>query len=352
MPIPVTILGATGLVGQVFCERLAAHPLFRIQSLVAGPESAGRTYGDAVRWRRPGPVPAGLAGMPLAAAPDLLETPVAFSSLSPAAAARLEATYAEAGGWIFTNAAAHRMDPDVPLVVPELNGDHLHRALDQARAGAIVANPNCTTVGLALALAPLRAAHGIREARVVSLQALSGAGLQNGEWMDLPDGLAPDIPGEAEKLARELPKIFGRWSETEPLEPAPLAVHATCIRVPVPHGHTLSVDVTLDAPAEETDLRRAWTAYRGIPGAANLPSAPHPLIHLEGGLDAPRPGAHLDRGNGLAISVGGLKPLDADGRRWTFITLSHNLVRGAAGGAILTAEDAHRRGLLGQHANR
>lgn len=352
MSIPVTILGATGLVGQVFCERLAAHPLFRIESLVAGPESAGLTYGAAVRWSRPGKVPSRLASMPLASPPERLATPVAFSSLSPAAAARLEAPYAEYGAWVFTNAAAHRMDPDVPLVVPELNGDHLHRALDQERAGAIVANPNCTTVGLALALAPLRSGHGIREARVVSLQALSGAGLQGGELLELPDGLAPDIPGEAEKLARELPKILGRWDGKGPLEPASLTVQATCVRIPVRHGHTLSVDVTLDRPASAADLWRAWSDYSGLPGAADLPSAPRPLIHVDEGMDAPRPGPHRDRGDGLAISVGGLKPLDARGLRWTFITLSHNLVRGAAGGAILTAEDAHRRGLLGHSANR
>ena len=352
MSIPVTILGATGLVGQVFCERLAAHPLFRIESLVAGPESAGLAYGDAVRWRRPGEVPASLASMPLASPPGQLETPVAFSSLSPAAAALLEAPYADAGAWVFTNAAVHRMDPDVPLVIPELNGDHLHRTLDQNRSGAIVANPNCTTVGLALALAALRSEFGIQGARVVSLQALSGAGLQDGELMKLPDGLAPDIPGEADKLARELPKILGRWDANGPLEPASLTVQATCVRVPVPHGHTLSVDVTLDHPAAEADLRRAWSSFTGLPGAAELPSAPHPLIHVEAGMNGPRPGVHRDRGDGLAISVGGLKPLDASGRRWTFIPLSHNLVRGAAGGAILTAEDAHRRGLLGHTATR
>ncbi len=346
MSIPVTVLGATGLVGQVFCERLASHPLFQIETLVAGAESAGRPYGEAVRWKRPGAVPPSVSGLKLIAPPERLTTAVAFSSLSAEASASLEAPYADAGAWVFTNAATHRMDPGVPLVVPEVNGDHLQRARAQDRAGAIVANPNCTTAGLALAVAPLRARFGLQSVRVVSLQARSGAGLVAGELMELEDDVLPDIPGEATKLAMELPKILGTWPDQGPLEVLRLEVHATCMRVPVSHGHTLCVDIALDAPATAADLRGAWTRFEGLPGGAALPSAPRPLIHFDEGLNAPRPGLHRDRGDGLAISVGGLRPLDTEGRRWSFVTLSHNLVRGAAGGAILTAEDAHRRGLL------
>ncbi len=346
MPIPVTILGATGLVGQVFCERLSGHPLFKIAALVAGPESAGIPYGEAVQWRRPGPVPAEVAALSIAAAPERLSTPIAFSALSPEASARLEAPYADAGAWIFTNASAHRMDPDVPLVVPEINGDHLPRALNQGRTGAIVANPNCTTVGLALALAPLQRRFGLQGTRVVSLQARSGAGLQAGQLMELTDDLIPHITGEAHKIALELPKILGQWEPNAPPTPAAVEVTATCMRVPVPHGHTLCVDITLENAATERELHEAWTSFEGLSGAATLHSAPRPLIHVDSDPDAPRPAAHRDRGEGLAVSVGGLTRLDASRRRWSFVTLSHNLIRGAAGGAILTAEDAHRRGLL------
>lgn len=346
MSIPVTVLGATGLVGQVFCERLASHPLFQIETLVAGPESAGIPYGEAVRWKRPGTVPRSLAGLRLAAPPERLPTAIAFSSLSPEASAALEAPYADAGAWVFTNAATHRMDPDVPLVVPEVNGDHLPQALAQDRAGAIVANPNCTTVGLALALAPLRPRFGVQGVRVVSLQARSGAGLIHGELMELEDDLHPEIPGEAAKMAQELPKILGAWSSGQRLQPAELDIRATCMRVPVTHGHTLCVDVTLSAPATAAELHDAWAKFDGLAGERALPSTPRPLIHVDQGLAAPRPRPHRDRGDGLAISVGGLSPLDTEGRQWRFVTLSHNLVRGAAGGAILTAEAAHRRGLL------
>lgn len=346
MPIPVTILGATGLVGQVLCERLADHPVFQIETLVAGPESAGLPYGEAVRWNRPGSPPPGLAKMTVATAPDELATPVAFSSLTLEASASLEARYADAGAWVFTNAATHRMDLDVPLVISEINGDHLLRAVDQHRAGAIVANPNCTTAGLALALAPLRRHFGLVDARVVSLQARSGAGLVNGELMELEDDLAPDIPGEAAKLAQELPKILGTWEPGSPLRPAALDVTATCIRVPVTHGHTLCVDVTLDRQATVEEISGAWTGFKATPETQALPSSPHPLVHVDDPLVAPRPVAHRDRGDGQAISAGGLRALDDSGLRWTFVTLSHNLIRGAAGGAILTAEDAHKRGLL------
>lgn len=346
MTIPVTVLGATGLVGQVFCERLAGHPLFQIETLVAGPESAGLPYAEAVRWRRPAGVPGEVANLRLVSPPERLTTQVAFSGLSPGAAARLEGPYAEDGAWVFTNAGHHRMDPDVPLVIPEINGDHLALAPAQDRSGAIVANPNCTTVGLALAIAPLVARFGVGAARVVSLQARSGAGLQAGEIMELEDDLIPFIPGEAVKMASELPKILGRWHPGGALVPADVTVQATCMRVPVTHGHTLCVDVTLGAAASEEEMRAAWRTYSGLEGAADLPSAPHPLIHVADGPEHPRPGGHRDRGQGLAISVGPPAPLDAGGRRWTFTTLSHNLVRGAAGGAILTAEDAHRRGLL------
>jgi len=361
MRTPVAILGATGMVGQVFVERLAAHPWFEPTELVASPELAGRSYGEVVAWRRPTPLDPHLAAVPLVAAPGRLASPLAFSALGSDIAAQLEQRYADAGAWVFSNAATHRMAADVPLVVPEVNAEHLALALSQDRPGAIVTNPNCSTIGLTLALAPLLRSFGLCRVSLVSLQARSGAGLKNGRLMELEDDVSCLIQGEEEKLVEEPAKILGRLVDAPrpAIQALDLPVAATCTRVPVTDGHTLCVSVELERPATADELFAAWSSFNPRAQALGLPTAPLPPIHVLDGPEGPRPSRHLDLGAGMAIAIGRLRPDPVIGtspepraeagaarRGWSFITLSHNLVRGAAGGSILNAELARATGLF------
>ncbi|MDF1799380.1 MAG: aspartate-semialdehyde dehydrogenase, partial [Planctomycetota bacterium] len=348
MRTPVAILGATGMVGQVFVERLAAHPWFEPVELVASPELAGQTYGEVVAWRRPTPLDPRLAALRLVAAPGRLASPLAFSALGSDVAAQLEARYADAGTWVFSNAATHRMDADVPLVVPEVNAEHLVLALGQDRPGAIVTNPNCTTIGLTMALAPLLGSFGLRRVSLVSLQARSGAGLKQGRLMQLEDDVECLIPGEEDKLVEEPAKILGRLIDAPrpTIQALELPIAATCTRVPVTDGHTLCVSVELERPATADELSAAWSDLSPRAQTLGLPTAPTPPIHMLQGAEGPRPSRHLDLGGGMAIAIGRLRPDVVIGthpeprgpgparRGWAFVTLSHNLVRGAAGGGM------------------
>ena len=350
MRTPVAILGATGMVGQVFVRMLAEHPWFEPAELVASPELAGRAYGEAVSWQGPGPIPEALADAPLVASPDRLTSPVAFSALGDGPASELEARYADAGTWVFSNARTHRMAPGVPLVVPEVNGEHLALAAEQPRPGALVTNPNCSTIGLTLALAALRP-FGLRRASVVSLQARSGAGLVDGRVLELEGDVVPHIGGEEGKLTDETRKILGRLTDGLRLEPAPLLVSATCNRVPVVHGHSLCVSVELEREVDVDEALAAWRDFRARPQELDLPSAPARPVHLVDEPDGPRPGRDLARlEHGMAVAVGRVRtePLfQTDGRGGLrFVTLSHNLIRGAAGGSLLNAELCRATGLL------
>ncbi len=366
-PRPVALLGATGTVGQRFCAMLADHPWFRLERLFASSRSAGKSYGEAVRWLDSTPCPEHLRAIAVeeatpSAMGKLAEQgiSVVFSALDAAAAKELELACAAGGANVFSNASSHRMNPHVPLVVPEVNGDHLalmqsqnwrHAdATGQPSSGSIVTNPNCSTIGLTLALAPLRQAFGLRRVQLVSLQALSGAGLVDGEPLRLENNIVPFISGEEEKLASESRKILGTLVEDESphIEQADLVVSATCTRVPVVDGHTLCVSVELEQPATAQELKNCWVNFKASPQELNLPSAPQPLVHVLEDTDAPQPALQRDLGKGMAISVGRLRPEALYGesdlanssarRSWKFVTLSHNLIRGAAGGSLLNAE--------------
>ncbi len=340
-PVPVALLGATGSVGQRFVRLLEGHPWFRPTSLGASPRSAGKRYGDAVRWSLDGAPPADVASMTLRRADEAFTEPLVLSALDADVAGPIEAACAAAGALVVTNARNHRMDAGVPLVVPEVNPDHL--ALLDGAARRIVANPNCATIGLVLALAPLHRAFGVRRVIVTSMQALSGAGLVGGEGLRLDDTLVPFIGGEEDKLVNEPRKILGA-REGEAILPASIEVSPTCVRVPVSDGHTLSVSVELARPAGADDVRAAWDDFRAPEEVRGLPSAPaRPLVVLDD-ADAPQPAAHRDLGAGMTASVGRLRPCGV--LDWKFVTLSHNTVRGAAGGALLAAELAVARGLL------
>ena len=344
--IPVAVLGATGSVGQRFASLLADHPWFTVAFLAASERSAGLPYREAVRWVQPTPLPERLGEMPVVACrPDAVgDCRLAFSALGSAVAAETEVAFAAAGHWVVSNASSHRMHPLVPLVVPEVNPDHLELAARQRFGpGRILTNPNCSTIGLTLALKPLVDAFGVEACHVVTMQALSGAGLTGVPGMQVPDNVIPYIAGEEEKFETEAGKILGRLGD-EGIAPYPLEISAHCNRVPVSDGHTECVSIRLGKPATSEQMIEAWSSFAGEPQRRELPSAPWPVIHYLTQPDAPQPRLHRDLGDGMAISIGRLRPcrlLD-----YRFVTLSHNTVRGAAGGSILLAELAIARGLL------
>jgi aspartate-semialdehyde dehydrogenase len=344
--VPVGILGATGSVGQKFVELLAEHPWFEVAALAASTGSAGKPYGEAVRWLMSTPLPDRFASMRVAACEPDLPCRVVFSALDAAVAGEIEARFAASGYIVVSNARNHRMDPDVPLLIPEVNGDHL-RLLERQRrqrdGGMIVTNPNCSTTGLVLALKPLLDAFGLEAVCVVTLQAASGAGYPGVPSLDLLDNVIPYIGGEEDKLETEPKKILGEYVDGAIAE-RELAVSAACNRVAVLDGHTECVSVKLRASPSLEDIIAAWREFTAQPQALGLPLAPQRPIHY---LNDPRfPQSRLHRGleRGMAVSVGRLRPCPLLG--YKFVALSHNTVRGAAGGAILNAELMLRQGYL------
>ena len=322
--IDVGVLGATGLVGQHLIAQLAHHPWFRVAWIGASERSAGRIYRDTP-WRIETDRPAEIERLRLerprpGAGPALM-----FSALDAASAAELEPALAAAGHTVISNASAHRLRDDVPLVVPEINPETLSLADAQPWDGALITNPNCSTIFLTLALAPL-ARFGIRAVTVTTLQALSGAGHPGVSSLDAVGNVVPFIAGEEEKIERETMKILG----------ARFPISAQATRVPVAHGHTELVSVSLAERVTARDLIEAWAAFRGHPSSRALPSAPAAPVQFVDGDDRPQPRLDLRRGAGMCVSVGRLRPCGV--LDWRFVALGHNLIRGAAGAAVLNAE--------------
>ena len=348
--IPVGILGATGTVGQRFVERLANHPWFEIACVAASDRSAGRPYGEAARWRLPSPLPERVAAMPVSAMTDLSPLPVVFSALDASLAREAEPECARRGSVVFSNASAHRMDLDVPLLIPEINADSLGVLARQRRErgwkepGALITNANCSTIVLAIALAPLHQAFGINRVLVTTMQAVSGAGYPGVPSLDILGNVLPDIPEEAAKIERETGKILGQLHE-EAFVPAAFEISAATYRVPVEDGHMESISVGLARPADASEIVKAWEDFRGPEAVRSLPSAPErPIVH-RAEAHRPQPRRDVDTGNGMSAVVGGLKPCAILG--WKFTALGHNTVRGAAGASVLNAELALIRGVLG-----
>jgi len=345
--IPVGILGATGTVGQRFVERLAEHPWFVITALAASERSAGRPYGEAARWRLPSRLPDRLASLEVRPVGEELPCRAVFSALDAQTALETEPLFARRGMFVFSNASAYRMEEDVPLLIPEINPDSL-RLLGRQRdrrgwTGALVTNANCSAMFVTMALAPLDRAFGVEKSFVSTLQAVSGAGYPGIASLDILGNVIPDVPGEAEKIEREVAKILG--SSRDGLGPASsLVVSAMTNRVPVEDGHTESVSVGLSRKVPADEVEAAWEEFRGPSEVRELPSAPpRPVVYLRE-QSRPQPRRDVDVQNGMCTLVGGLKPcklLD-----WKFTVLGHNTVRGAAGASILNAELAVARGLL------
>src|SRR6059036_1009174 len=333
--IRVGILGATGAVGQRFLQLLERHPQFTVTALAASDRSQGRPYAEACTWRLPGDVPPTAAALVVQAPEPPLACDLVFSGLPADVAGPIETRFAEAGYPVISNSSSHRMDDGVPLLVPEVNPDHL--ALLKARSGRgfIVTNPNCSTVMIALALAPLAARFGVEAVVVTTLQALSGAGYPGISSLDITDNVVPFIAEEEEKIERETRKILGRLNGGR-VAPAGFAVSAQCHRVNVVDGHLAAVRVTLGRAAEPADLREAFDSFTALPQELHLPSAPARPIVVRDEPDRPQPRLDRDAGGGMSISVGRIARDGVLGHR--FVALSHNTIRGAAGAAILNAE--------------
>ena len=343
----VGVLGATGMVGQQFVRLLEQHPWFDATWLAGSDRSAGRPYRDAAAWRLASSIPA-------AAADRVVEQPVpgrgpklVFSALDASVAGDLEKAFAEAGHIVVSNARNYRMDPHVPLLVPEINADHLDLLAAQRQAhgwsGAIVTNPNCSTVFLAMALAPLRA-FGLRTSVVTTLQAVSGAGHPGVPSLDILGNVVPYIGGEEDKLETEPQKILGRLHQGR-VEPHAVVVSATTTRVPVIDGHTETISVAFDQQVSDADVRAAFAGFRGVPQERGLPSAPsQPLVYLDE-PNRPQPRLDVERDGGMTVFLGRLRACPVLQHR--FVALGHNTVRGAAGAAILNAELMQDQSLLG-----
>lgn len=345
--IPVGILGATGTVGQRFVELLEGHPWFEIAVVTASDRSEGKPYGEAARWRLNSPLPERVAGLTVRATRADLPCRIVFSALDAGTAREIEPACARRGLAVFSNASAFRMDEDVPLLIPEINGDSLALVDLQRRRrgwpGALVANANCSTIALALALAPLERAFGLTKVFVSTMQAVSGAGYPGVPSLDILGNIVPDIPEEAAKIERETRKILGRL-ENEAVRPGEFAISAMTHRVPVEEGHLEAVSVALAREAAAEDLIRAWREFRGPADVRSLPTSPaRPVVYCDA-AQRPQPRRDVDTEDGMATVVGTLKAcavLD-----WKFNALGHNTVRGAAGASVLNAEYAVAKGLL------
>ena len=337
--IPVTVLGATGTVGQKFIRLLAEHPWFEVAAVAASSASAGRRYGEVVRWREAGPLPERIASLMVAECVPPLAGPIAFSALDADVAGPIEQAFARAGAYVVTNARNHRMEADVPLLIPEANADHL-ALLDRQRAargwaGAVVANPNCSTAALALVLAPLHRAFGIEKLFVSTMQATSGAGYPGVPSLDILGNVIPYIGGEEEKIERESRKILGTLTEAG-VQPADFAVSAHTNRVAVIDGHLETVSVGFRRRVTPEEAVGALRDFAAPPCVAELPSSPTPPVEVDLRIDRPQPRLDLERGGGMAVTVGRIRPCPVLDLR--LVLLGHNTIRGAAGQGVQIAE--------------
>ena len=341
------ILGATGAVGQRFVQLLANHPWFELTALAASERSAGKNYGSAVKWILDEPMPEAVKGMVVQDIYSNFPCDVLFSALDSSVAGEIEERFAQAGYAVLSNSKNHRMDPDVPLLVPEVNAEHAEiLALQKTRrgsAGFIATNPNCTTTGLVLALKPLHDAFKVTKVFVTTMQALSGAGYPGVPSMDIIDNVIPYIGGEEEKVEFEPRKILGGLSPSGFI-PADFRISAHCNRVAVRDGHTECVSVEFERKVTIEEVRRAFSEFVSPIAGLILPSAPEHCLVLRAEEDRPQP--RKDRGTsaGMSVVLGRLRPdplLD-----YKFTLLVHNTIRGAAGGSILNAELLAAKGIL------
>ena len=340
--LPIGILGATGMVGQRFIQLLQNHPWFEIAWLAASDRSSGKPYGEAAKWRLDAPLPESIARMTVSAATPESAPKIIFAALDAAIAREMEPDFANAGCAVVSNSSAYRMAPNVPLVIPEINADHLYLIEEQpSRAesgGYMVTNPNCSTIGLVMALKPLEVRFGIEKIFVTTMQVVSGAGYPGVPSMDILGNVIPYIGSEEEKMEAETLKLLGLLTGHS-VAPLDAKISAHCNRVPVEDGHTESVSIQfgnkLGRAVTHEDILAAWAEFRPLAGQ-QLPTAPEQPVEWAPQNDRPQPRLDRNRGNGMAVTVGRLRPCPV--LDWKFTVLSHNTIRGAAGAAILNAE--------------
>jgi aspartate-semialdehyde dehydrogenase len=339
---PIGILGATGMVGQRFIQLLENHPWFEVAWLAASDRSSGKPYGEAARWRLDTPLPERVARMTVSPATPEGAPKIIFAALDASIARELEPLFANAGCAVISNSSAFRMAPNVPLVIPEINADHLHLIEEQPSrresGGYMVTNPNCSTIGLVMALKPIEERFGIEQIFVTTMQAVSGAGYPGVPSMDILGNVIPYIGSEEEKMEAETLKLLGKLNGHS-VAPLPAKISAHCNRVAVEDGHTESVSIKLGSKlgraVKQEDVLAAWAEFNPLAGQG-LPMAPEQPVEFTPQADRPQPRLDRNRGRGMAVTVGRLRPctlLD-----WKFTLLSHNTIRGAAGAAILNAE--------------
>jgi aspartate-semialdehyde dehydrogenase len=334
----VGILGATGMVGQRFIQLLENHPWFEVAWLAASDRSSGKPYGEAVKWKLDTTLPERIAVMPVSPAVPDGAPRVIFAALDADIAREMEPAFAAAGCAVVSNSSAFRMQEDVPLVIPEVNAEHLalveRQSWRKQSGGYIVTNPNCSAIGLVLALKPIVERFGVEAIFVSTMQAVSGAGYPGVASMDILGNVVPYIKNEEEKMEAETLKLLGRLNGRS-VEPLVAKMSAHCNRVPVEDGHMESVSIRLGRTATREDLIAAWAEFTPLRGK-DLPTAPAQPVEFVTADDRPQPRLDRMRGNGMAASVGRLRPCNL--LDWKFTVLSHNTIRGAAGAALLNAE--------------
>jgi aspartate-semialdehyde dehydrogenase len=344
--IPVGILGATGMVGQQFVNFLQNHPWFEIAWMGASDRSAGKPYREATSWRLDGAMPAGVWNLEVHECKPVNAPRLVFSSMDASVATEIERDFAMAGHVVVSNSRNHRMEPDVPLLIPDVNPDHLKIVPHQQRVrgwkGQIATNPNCSTIVLAMALAPLKQ-FGIARVVATTMQAISGAGYPGVASMDINANVIPFIGGEEEKMQQETQKILGEFAG-DSLRPLNAKVSAHCNRVPVVDGHTVTVSVAFERKPSKDEIIRALVNHRSVPQERKLPSAPaQPIIYMQEN-DRPQPRRDAERERGMAVFVGRMRECPV--LDYKFVALGHNTIRGAAGAAVLNAELMYSEGLL------
>ena len=342
--IPVAVLGATGSVGQRFIQLLENHPWFEVKEVAASERSAGKPYKEAVNWVQSTPIPESVKDLTVKQCEPGLESKVTFSGLDSSIAGEIETALASNGYSVISNSKNHRMDNDVPLLVPEINPDHLELIKSQKyNGGLIVTNPNCSTIGMVLALKPLADAFGLEQVNVVTMQGLSGAGYPGVSSLDIIDNIIPFIGGEEPKVESEPLKILGEFDPAG-IKNVDIKISAQCNRVGVIDGHTECVQVKLRKKASIDEVKQVWRNFFAEPQKLKLPFAPEKPIYYFEEDKYPQPRIHRNIDKGMAVAIGRLredKLFD-----YKFIVLSHNTIRGAAGGAILCAELMKAKGII------
>jgi aspartate-semialdehyde dehydrogenase len=349
---PVAVLGATGAVGQTFIRLLENHPWFEVAEVAASERSAGRRYGEVVRWVSGGQMPESVASRTIVNCdPGVVSSDIVFSALDSSVAGEAELAFAAAGKLVLSNAKNHRMAPDVPLVIAEVNPDHLRVLETQRRnrgwrdGGGIVTNGNCSTIVTALALAPIHERFGITDVFVSTMQAVSGAGYPGVASLDILGNVIPFISDEEDKVETELRKFLGSLGDGNgEIVSSPMTVSAHCNRVPVENGHTVCVSVRLRDRASPSEVEAAVREWRGAGVARGLPSSPERPVEVIDGADRPQPRRDVHRGGGMTVVVGRIRADSLFDVK--LVAMGDNVVRGAAGASVLNAELMVNCGLL------